>query len=582
MKSKPKYPRSTLCLFLVLALFLCAVYFNSSKALAEEGGFSIDTSPGVLRDASNDKVILAYYEGYYTWHLNGEVDFSGLTHVAHAFMRAYPDGSLDDSFLIEPDILVQAAHQDGAKIILSVGGAGSGTMLSGVLADPGRRSTFIANLVAFVDSHDYDGVDLDWESPEGTEDRDNYVFLVHELRQQLGSEKTLSVTLGFSSWNGQSYAVEEMEPDVDWFGSMTYDWINSYEWDGVAFPNSPLYSDAPWQSIDSTTLPYWLSQRQIPANKLLLGIASYGYGFADGTALYHSADYNQKFVPTYSEIVEQYLDRGWTRHWDASSHTPYLLADSGIGLITYDDEISVEEKVEYALDHDLGGVIIWAWGKDRMSSGDQPLLSTVIETFQSIGPGTPTATATNTPTPTPTFTPVPTNTPTSTPTPTPTLPPTNTPTPTPTFTSVPTDTPTPSPTGTPTPTPTETAPPTFTPTLPPTSTPTPTYTPVSAQLTIDEPLYAGGTVVTGDGLPGRMVVVRLLSFETVPVAGIVDPDGGYAVELSTLLQEHEMDSLEAGQIVQAMMEEQTYQTVVQPLSERDSLRVFLPVVVKRR
>jgi GH18 family chitinase len=192
MKSKTRYLRSTLCVALVLTLFSCTVYFYASKALAEEGGFSTDTSLGVSRDDSSDKIILGYYEGYYTWHLNGDVDFSGLTHVAHAFMRVHPDGSLNDSWLIEPDILVQAAHQDGAKIVVSVGGEGSGAMISGVVADPGIRSTFISNLVAFVNTHGYDGVDLSWESPEGTEDRDNYVFLVRELRQQLGVEKTLS------------------------------------------------------------------------------------------------------------------------------------------------------------------------------------------------------------------------------------------------------------------------------------------------------------------------------------------------------------------------------------------------------
>jgi hypothetical protein len=77
-----------------------------------------------------------------------------------------------------------------------------------------------------------------------------------------------------------------------------------------------------------------------------------------------------------------------------------------------------------------------------------------------------------------------------------------------------------------------------------------------------------------------MVVIRLLSFEHVPAADIVDPYGRYAVGLSAVLQELGMDGLEAGQIVQATMDEQTYQTVVQPPVVRDSLRVFLPVVTK--
>jgi rhamnose utilization protein RhaD (predicted bifunctional aldolase and dehydrogenase) len=86
--------------------------------------------------------------------------------------------------------------------------------------------------------------------------------------------------------------------------------------------------------------------------------------------------------------------------------------------------------------------------------------------------------------------------------------------------------------------------------------------------------------VTGSGLPGRMVVVRLLPFDTVPASGIVDQYGRYSVELSAVLQQYEMDGLEAGQIVQAIMEKQIYQTVVQPSIERGTLHIFLPAVTK--
>jgi hypothetical protein len=187
-----------------------------------------------------------------------------------------------------------------------------------------------------------------------------------------------------------------------------------------------------------------------------------------------------------------------------------------------------------------------------------------------------TPTFTNTPTPTPTKTPAPTNTPTPSSTFTPT--PSSTFTPTPTETPAPTNTATPSPTFTPTPTNTST--PTFTPVLAQTVTPSPTGAPGSGQLTIDEPLYAGGRVVTGNGLPGRMVVIRLLPLETVPASGIVDPYGRYSVELSAVLQENGLDGLVAGQVVQAIMEEQIYETVVQPPVEPGSLQIFLPVVSK--
>jgi hypothetical protein len=202
-------------------------------------------------------------------------------------------------------------------------------------------------------------------------------------------------------------------------------------------------------------------------------------------------------------------------------------------------------------------------------------------------PPTDPPTSTPTETPTPTYTPAPSPTSTSTATPmetasptlTPTVPPTSTPTPSPTSTS--TSAPTVPPTDPPTSTPTETSIPTDTPTPMSTETPSPTSTPETGQLTIDEPLYAGGTAVTGNGLPGKIVIVNLLSFVTGPAAGIVDADGRYVVELSAILQERGMDGLEAGQIVQAMMDRQIYQTVVQPPGERGAMRVFLPAISKQ-
>lgn len=249
----------------------------------------------------------------------------------------------------------------------------------------------------------------------------------------------------------------------------------------------------------------------------------------------------------------------------------------------------------------------------------------------------PTATPTMLPTNTPTATPVPTNTPTaiptSTPTATPTMSPTNTPAPTvtasgtPTPTSLPpTDTPMPSPTDTLTPTPTDTPLPTHTPTLSPTDTPTltstptllptdipgptdtptpsatntpvpvltgtplPTQTPalsltstpVAVQLTIDEPLYAGTTLVAGNGMPARTVVVKDMVDTSILATGVVDKRGRYAVDLSAALQVQGKDGLEAEHVVQAEMDEQIYQTVVQPLNVvGDEFRVFLPLVSKR-
>jgi hypothetical protein len=126
------------------------------------------------------------------------------------------------------------------------------------------------------------------------------------------------------------------------------------------------------------------------------------------------------------------------------------------------------------------------------------------------------------------------------------------------------------PTQTPTPTPTATA----------TSASTPTVTPTGAplaQLTIDEPVYAGARVVTGNGTSGQTVVVRDATSALLLSVSTVDNSGRYAADLSEALQTIGQDGLEAHQLIQAEMEQEVYQTVVRALG---GFRVYLPIVVK--
>jgi hypothetical protein len=203
---------------------------------------------------------------------------------------------------------------------------------------------------------------------------------------------------------------------------------------------------------------------------------------------------------------------------------------------------------------------------------------------------TPTSTATSTGTPT--ILPTSASTPTSTPTPllanTPT--PTSTATPPPTYTSTPTPTNVPSPTYTPSATATPTSTPTNAPTSTPThafvptdaATPSPTYisTLVSVQLTIDEPLYAGATVVTGGGAAGKLVVVSDPAESPILASDIVDGQGRYAVDLSAVLEANGKHGLEAHQIIQAEMEGQVYRVIVHPPIDEGGVQIFLPMVNK--
>jgi hypothetical protein len=89
------------------------------------------------------------------------------------------------------------------------------------------------------------------------------------------------------------------------------------------------------------------------------------YGPGVGTA--------QKTYNTITPLTQS----GWTRSWDAVGHVPYLINSTQTTIISYDDSVSIGEKMNYVKNQGLGGTIIWALGQDYSSTGQQPLLRAV-------------------------------------------------------------------------------------------------------------------------------------------------------------------------------------------------------------
>lgn len=53
---------------------------------------------------------------------------------------------------------------------------------------------------------------------------------------------------------------------------------------------------------------------------------------------------------------------GWKVHWDAESKTPFAISNNKV--ITYDDERSLAEKVNFAIRKNLAGAMVWSLDTD--------------------------------------------------------------------------------------------------------------------------------------------------------------------------------------------------------------------------
>lgn len=53
---------------------------------------------------------------------------------------------------------------------------------------------------------------------------------------------------------------------------------------------------------------------------------------------------------------------GWQKYWDDESKTPFAV--NGDKVITYDDERSLTEKVRFAMEKKLAGIMVWSLDTD--------------------------------------------------------------------------------------------------------------------------------------------------------------------------------------------------------------------------
>ena len=323
---------------------------------------------------SQNKVV-GYYPSWVQKDFTvNDIDLETFTHIIHAFAWPNKDGTLSTySEMIDPSINT-TIHEKGRKILIAIGGWGNSDEFSPILSDSLKRITFISNIISFLETNQYDGVDIDWEFPSSESDRKNLSIFINDLRSAMddtGKYYLLSMAISSGSWSGQWFEYDELSKYLDWFGVMTYDYHGS--WTNHAGHNSPMYSpnNCSDGSINSS-LEYLIKERNIPPSKIILGIPFYGKEF-NASGVYKIQAGNVADL-RFNSIPIQNLE--WTHYWDNYSKVPYLINNNSTKIITYDDSLSVHIKTQESMKQNLSGIMVWAIGYD-VKNGIQPLVDSI-------------------------------------------------------------------------------------------------------------------------------------------------------------------------------------------------------------
>lgn len=227
----------------------------------------------------------------------------------------------------------------------------------GVLADPALRQRAIGNIVRLVESHAYDGVNIDFEALTPS-DRPHLNGFMADLAAALRPRGKL-VT--------QAVPARDKDSNTGWAGAFDYaglapsnDLILLMSYGYRTASSTVPGSTAPMGWVEGT-VAYTL--RQVPAQKLLLGVAWYGY------------DWNVTSGPPaaamrYDQTMDVAARYGGSYQYDDPSQTAVMnyTKDGQNHQIWYEDERSVTAKMELVNKYGLAGVGGWRLGQEDPDS----------------------------------------------------------------------------------------------------------------------------------------------------------------------------------------------------------------------
>jgi chitinase len=342
---------------------------------------------------------MGYYVGYeINTYPIAQIDWTGLTHIIFSPMvvtsvtngKVTLDTTFDDSNGTGPadaKALATAAHANGVKALLMLGGAGAGANIA-TAASPANRAAFVTALTSTMTTLGYDGIDLDWEDSVNLDD---LVALAQALR---AAEPSMLLTYPAGAINGNYQTVDPhmatLAGSLDRFNVQTYYPSTAFAgqgWDSwFVSPVSGVTASTPI-AIDDTLTRY--ATAGVPKAKLGMGMAFYAICYTGGITgpRQPTNGTSQAIVGGDNEYpLSAFFAAGSTfaasaassQKRDATAQVPYLSLPTAVNdakcgastqYISYDDETSIIAKGAFSKANGYGGIIVWTLEEGWLPTG---------------------------------------------------------------------------------------------------------------------------------------------------------------------------------------------------------------------
>lgn len=238
---------------------------------------------------------------------------------------------------------IKASKEYGCKLLICFGGNGRSTHFSTITRNNKLRKKFIKNVYKLIEKYNLDGVDYNWEYPGHSfqngyaskeEIKNDYVGLIkllQDTRKKFDSfDKKKIITIAYYPDKRQETLLLAGKADeyCDLMHMMTYDQKGGHH---------STYNFA----IESIQQGFNIG---LNSTRLTLGVPFYGRDSVTGD---------------------------WTTYEDIVQNNHPLLTDidevkSRNGFIGFNNIKTIENKVRYSYKSNLGGIMIWEVGKQKL------------------------------------------------------------------------------------------------------------------------------------------------------------------------------------------------------------------------
>lgn len=346
----------------------------------------------------------SYYNIYTLEYLVSDIPVDYLTHLIYANIGISDNGqcmSVDtwaDMEVPYPgDLQVQRlkgnfnqlqlleAENPALTLMMSIGGWEHSEGFHSVAASAESRARFAASCVNFMQEYGFEGIDVDWRYPVSggqtrgtTQDTANFSLLLEALRTELNALEVeedeiyeLSVTMPPFPELVTNYDLTALPETVDFVNLLAFGYEGA--WSEITGHMAPLYlnerdprsHDVQTEFTVSGAVDIYLNAG-VPAGDIVLGVPFFGQSWQNVRA----NDYFGLFAP-HSGIPNGTRAGGWlyfrdlttflnspnyTRFFDQDARVPWLYNEQSRIGISYENEVSVKQKVAYVQRMNLGGM----------------------------------------------------------------------------------------------------------------------------------------------------------------------------------------------------------------------------------